>query len=273
MRKELKIVVAVSVTAFLLTTLAVLVVGGDAPSAVATQGTVYNTLRVYGRGHEGAGNPDADDPVLDTDPEDPPYTEHMPIFNPQMEQAPRKDSITWNPLFMSEFETFDENRAYGLYNQIFAGPTNATEKVWFRTWYEPWHWDKDLNANDELDIDPETEEPYAPGERDEWYPAVMQEFTYMLMEADLLANKPEPLAGQVGRTSFVFPVGMREEDLFAPDGSVDGTSPNARYGYGLTSLDGDFDGVPDIVYVESELTLFDKTRVAADFDGNRVINP
>ena len=280
MPKAGRVFIALSVTLILLVAVAAFVAGGDGLS-VAAGSSEYHTLRVYGRANQGAGSvgdPDLFGVVAADVPdqggtglhaEDPAYVRYAePIFNPQLRQAPVKDSVTFNPAFMSEFETFDENHALGLYNKIFAGARNATEKVWFRMWYEPWHWDKDLNANDELDIDPETEEPYAPGERDEWYPAVMQEFTYMLMEADLLANKPEPLAGQVGRTSFVFPVGMREEDLFAPDGSVDGTSPNARYGYGLTSLDGDFDGVPDTVYVESELTLFDKTRIAADFDGD-----
>jgi len=274
MPKALRIVVAVSLTTLLLATLAGLALGWGTPSAAAD--SVYNTLRVYGRAHEGPGDLEAFDPEItsrDAYPEDPPYTLPEHIFNPQLEQAPIKDSLTWNPAFMSEFETFDENHALGLYNQIFAGARNATEKVWLRMWYEPWHWDKDLNANSVLDIDSETEEPFPPGERDEWYPAIMQEFTYMLTEPKLLANKPEPLAGQVGRTRFVFPVGMRKEDLFKPDGSVDATSPNARYGYGLTSFDGDFDGLPDIVHVESELTLFDKTRIAADFNGDGAISP
>ncbi len=271
MPKALRVVVAVSITLLLLATLAGLASGWGAPSAAAD--SVYHTLRVYGRHHYGSGDPSVEDPKTGQRPEDPPYTLPEPIFNPQLKQAPVKDSVTWNPAFMSEFETFDENHALGLYNQIFAGARNATEKVWFRMWYEPWHWDKDLNANEQLDIDSDTREPFPPGEYDEWYPAVMQEFTYMLMEPKLLANKPEPLAGQAGRTRFVFPVGIRKADLFRSDGTVDTTSPNARYGYGLTSLDGDFDGLPDIVHVESELSLFDKTGIAADFDGDGEISP
>lgn len=279
MPKAGRVFVALSVTVVLLVALAVLMAGGQGLTVAEAQESTYHTLRVYGRANQGAGpltpvgyygvlGPTVADPGTGFPPEDAPYTEPEPIFNPQLEQAPIKDSITFNPLFMSEFETFDENRAQGLYNKIFAGARNATEKVWFRMWYEPWHWDKDLNADNFLDIDPDTLMPYPQGEHDEWYPAVMQEFTYMLLEADLLANEPQPLAGQVGRTSFVFPVGLRQQDLFEPGGEVDTTSANARYGYGLTSLDGDFDGEPDIVYVESELTLFDKTRIAADFDGD-----
>jgi len=123
-------------------------------------------------------------------------------------------------------------------------------------WYEPQHWDKDLNANSRLDRDPTTGLPTG---ADEWYPAIMQEFTYLLMELKPLANKPEPTYGQAGATSFVFPVGMREEDRFDP------------YGYGLTSLDGNFDGIPDIVHLESEWTLWDMTGIAADFDGDGAI--
>jgi hypothetical protein len=282
MPKVHRAVVAFSVIFVLLAALLALAYLVPAPAVVSAADGLRHTLRLYGRWSYGAGAregntiPSPVDPEITSRsayPEDPPYTVPDPIFNPQLEQAPIKDSITWNPLFMSEFETLDENHALGLYQKIFAGTLNATEKVWFRMWYEPTHWDKDLNANGELDIDGDTEMPYPPGERDEWYPAVMQEFTYMLMEADLLANEPEPLAGQVGRTSFVFPVGMRKADLFTSGGAVDETSPNARYGYGLTSLDGDFDGVPDIVYVESELTLFAETRVAADFDGDGAIEP
>jgi len=274
MPKALRVVIALSITGLLFMALVVLTMGGRAPSVAVAQGATRNTLRVYGREHDGAGDPTATDFCYGRVPEDPPYTLPEPIFNPQLEQAPIKDSVTWNPLFMSEFETFDENHAKGLYNQIFAGARNGTEKVWFRMWYEPWHWDKDLNANGELDIDPCTQMPFTNtrGQRDEWYPAVMQEFTYMLLEAKRLVDKPEPLAGPVGQTSFVVPVGMRKDDLFTSAGQVDTTSTNARYGYGLTSLDGDFDGVPDIVHVESELTLYAKTQIAADFDGDGALD-
>jgi hypothetical protein len=222
------------------------------------QPTTYNTLRVYGRANEGAGNVAAVDPITDLAPEDPPYTNPLDIFNPQLDQAPRKDSLTWNPIFMSEVETQDENWAKGLYQKLIANGINISEKVWFRMWYEPWHWDKDLNANGELDIDPETGEPT---DDDEWYRAIMQEFTYLLMELKPLEDKPEPTYGQAGQTSFVFPVGMREGDLFD------------SYGYGLASLDANFNGTPDIVHVESEQTLQSRTGIAADFDGDGLIEP
>ena len=187
-----RLVFALGVTAVLFVALVAFMAGGSGLTASEAQGSTYHTLRVYGQEHFGAGDTKSsvDDPMTGQQPEDPPYTEPEPIFNPQLDQAPVKDSITFNPLFMSEFETFDENHAEGLYNRIFAGSRNATEKVWFRMWYEPSHWDKDLNSDGTLSIDPNSKLglPYAPGEKDEWYPAVMQEFTYMLLEPELLAD-------------------------------------------------------------------------------------
>nr|MBC7245852.1 carboxypeptidase regulatory-like domain-containing protein [Chloroflexota bacterium] len=262
MPKALRLVVALSVVVFLFVALAGLV--AESPSVAQVEATADGSVSVQTQ----VGDPQALDPFTRLPPEDPPYTKSEPIFNPQLLQAPVKDSVTWNPLFMSEFETLDGNQALGLYKQIHAGTTNATEKVWFRMWYEPWHWDKDVNANGVLDLHPTAQMPYtqSKGTRyDEWYPAVMQEFTYMLMEPKLVSQKPEPLAGPVdhslGGTSFVFPVGIRQDQLTSPIGE------------GLTNLDADDDGVPDIVHVESELTLFDLTKIAADFNGNSRIDP
>ena len=222
----------------------------------------FNTLRVYGRRNEGAGNPAILDPVTGRPTEDDPYTDEPSIFDPQGPQAPRKDFITWDPVWMYEAQTFDELQAKGLYQRINAGGVNASEKVWFRMWYEPGHWDKDLNADG----------VYSPTV-DIVYPAVMQEFTYLLMQARFLQNRPRAISGPAGATSFVFPVGMRGQDLFTTGGSVDTTSPNATYGYGLTSFDADFDGTPDIVQVHSEQTLATALGVNVDFDGDGVLDP
>jgi len=218
-------------------------------------------LRIHGRENEGAGEL-IYDPVITrtviitTTPiitgalaEDPPYTAISAPFDPQHPQAPAKDVVTWNPAWMSEAETRDENGAKGLYGRLFIDGINASEKVWFRMWYEPRHWDKDLNANNLSD------------EGDERYPAIMQEFTYLLMESRPLSQIPLPTWGRVGRTSMVFPIGMKP-------GVITDTQ-----GYGLTSLDGNFDGEPDIVHVESELTLLDVTDIGADLNGNGVLDP
>jgi len=250
---------------FLVVVAAVFTRAQDQALAVPYPGTYYS-LRVYGLGNEGPGDDTATDPETGLRPEDPPYTEPLSVFNPQLPQAPQKDSVTWNPLWMSELETTDENQAKDLYLKIYrATGFNASEKVWFRMWYEPEHWDKDLNASGELDRDPggQVLAPVnpTPTSMDEWYPAVMQEFTYLLMDLRPILDEPEPVLGAVGEADFVFPVGMRYDDLFDP------------YGYGLTSLDANFDGVPDIVHLESELTLLDATNIAADFDGDGVIDP
>ena len=287
MRKRLFVrrpVVQVALIVLLLAVVAVVFTRAQdrawATSSAATYSTLrasgavtetYNTLRVYGGpdwpkppgeppGNMGAGSGVVTDENTGLLAEDQPYTEPLSVFNPQLPQAPRKDSITWNPLFMSETETRDENWQRGLYQKLVASGINVSEKVWFRMWYEPEHWDKDLNFSGALDRDdqgrPEAPVNPTPTNIDEWYPAVMQEFTYLLMELRPLADKAEPTYGEAGATSIVFPVGMREEDRFDP------------YGYGLTSLDGNFDGTPDIVHVGSEQTLQDRTKIKADFDGN-----
>ncbi len=197
MPKARRVVVALSVVVFLFVALAGLVAGSPSAAQIEVMADGSSSAQTQ------VGDPTTVDPFTRLPPEDPPYTKSEPIFNPQFAQAPVKDSVTWNPLFMSEFETFDGNQALGLYGRIHAGTTNATEKVWFRMWYEPWHWDMDWNANGVLDIHPQAQMPYTQtkGTRyDEWYPAIMQEFTYMLMEPKLISRKPEPLAG--GRSAI-----------------------------------------------------------------------
>ena len=247
---------------------------GDSSQVSSAALTTVNTLRVYGRENRGAGDLSVTDPLSGAVVEDPPYTDPLAVFNPQMDQAPRKDSITWNPLYMSELETPDENQVTGLYGLI-RTPNNASEKLRLRMWYEPEHWDKDLTGDGFLNRENEILGQLGrPTADDEWYPAIMQEFTYDLLELDLVTEQPapQPVSGLVGDTSFVFPIGMREEDLFTSGGAVDDTSANAQWGYGLTSLDANFDDEPDIVYVESEVTLFDKTGIAADFDGDGLLD-
>ncbi|MCW5848648.1 MAG: hypothetical protein KIT87_00930 [Anaerolineae bacterium] len=263
--------------------------------AGAQTASPFYTLRVYGRGYYGAGadnivDPGAGltaqiaDPATGAVPEDAPYTDLAGVFHPQHPQAPRMDSVTWNPAYMAEGFTFDENQRRGLYNQMFANGINIAEKVWHRIWYEPEHWDKDINADNRLTRDPLTGRPRDPRLQnglpvwldDIWYPAIQQEFTYTLLEnqepVPRGSAKPEPVFGRAGTVQFVFPVGMRASDLFDANGQLDTSDTgNGGRGYGLTSLDADFDGTPDIVHVDSELTLFDKTGIAADFNGDGLL--
>ncbi len=256
----------------------------DARASLANRWSVlqtspqYKTLRVYGRDNFTAGADRGStgfsgQPVQDWGtgalPEDPPYTNPSGPFLPQLNEAPRKDSLTWNPAWMNEFESgdTDELDAAGLYVQIRGSGRDLAEKVWFRMWYEPEHWDKDLDGDSVFTRNVTTGDPVAPVNPtptniDEWYPAIMQEFTYLFV--DPIAD--EPASGVVGTSQgpaqFVFPIGIREEDL------------NDTNGFGLTSFDADFDGNPDIVRVYSELSLFKRlTGIGADFNNNGTIDP
>ena len=198
----------------------------------------------------------AGDPTV-VGPEDKPYTDPNAPFDPQNPQAPR-DSVTWNPAIMSELYTPDENGRRGLYNLIKSGYNlDAAEKVFSRLWYECDHLDKDQDANGSLTAG------------DIHYPAIMQEYTYQFIGAGAADTYPRPLPAVPGISSWVFPVGMRAADLFGLDNNV-ATNDNGvgSVGYGLTSLDADFDGQPDIVDVHSERTLAARTGVRLDLNNN-----
>ncbi len=233
--------------------------------------TPFKTLRIYGRDNETAG---ADRTIVSdlgtgAPPEDPPYRDPSGPFHPQMPEAPRKDSVTWNPAWMNEFElgTTDELDAAGLYVKIRGNGIDLAEKTWFRMWYEPEHWDKDIDGNGIFTRSVVTGDPVAPVNPtptsiDEWYPAIMQEFTYLFV--DPISDQPASgvVGTSLGPAQFVFPIGIREEDM------------NDTRGFGLTSFDADFDGTPDIVRVYSELSLFKRvTGIGADFNANGFIDP
>lgn len=228
-------------TLLMLILILVIAVPAITPTPGYAQEQARPTLRVHGYDGrtEGAGAVSLADSVTDALPEDPPYTDETSIFSPVGAETPRKDFVTWNPAWMYEHETLDENQRRGLYDQLYADGLNISEKVWFRFWYEPSHGDKD----------------------GVFYPAIMEEFTYMLMEADFLANEPAPTAGPAGRTQFVFPVGLRSASMDAP------------YGYGLTTFDADFDCTPDIVQIHSEATIGTELGVTMDFNQNGTADP
>jgi hypothetical protein len=79
------------------------------------------------------------------------------------------------------------------------------------------------------------------------------------------------------RTLFAFPMGTASDELPAPSEATGqlpsmGPSHPARFGYGLTTFDADFDGSPDPVTIHSERTLSATTGIQADFDGNGFID-
>ncbi|MFN8498622.1 MAG: hypothetical protein U0641_12290 [Anaerolineae bacterium] len=187
--------------------------------------------------------------------EDKPYTDPEAPFNPQNPQAPKSDSVTWNPAYMSELYTPDELQRAGLYNLINAGASqNAAEKVFARTWAECDHLDKNQDF------------VTGTSSQDIHYPAIMQEWTYQFVAPGDPATAPPPIQAVPGASSFVFPVGMRKADLFDTSGNIR-TTP-AAFGYGLTSLDANFDGAPDITHVDSEVTLAARTGVGLDLNNN-----
>jgi len=234
------------------------------------------------------------DPFTGLVPEDPPYTDPEGPFSPLSLEAPEQDFVTWNPAWISE--RLDDPAAlagWGCANgidevsagtNIRIGGINGSEKVWLRHWYEPTHLDKDLNADSCLTnrSNPDDGQPDAPVNPqttaiDEWYPAIMSEQTYMLLDnglplpdpapRDLHRSAPRPACGRAGQTRFVFPVG----------GELAATDPlGPAVGYGLTSLDVDFDGAIDMVNVTSEAGLAADLGTSIDFDGDgalETINP
>ena len=276
-----------------------------APAAAPAQqgGTLADlaTLRVYGDEaicsscRPGEGNlpntagvnaPGGFDPNTGLLAEDPPYTDPEGPFSPLSSEAPEHDFVTWDPAWISELLDDPALQAEwpGLRgaDEVSAGlPSpgirydgqNGSQKVWLRHWYEPTRLDKDLNADDCLtdeENDGRIDAPVnpTPSNDDEWYPAIMTELTYMLLEnrapvrfpeADALDDSaPRPACGRPGRTQMVFPVGMAGDEL-------DNTE---LVGYGLTSLDVDFDGEFDLLRVSDEATVGAELGVDVDFDGD-----
>ncbi|MCB0217180.1 MAG: hypothetical protein KDH92_11120 [Chloroflexi bacterium] len=266
----------------------------------------FNTLRVHG--YPALGHPDDPPygnwpatagsnsrlaPVTGQVPEDPAYSDGTGPFDPLSPEAPEMDFVTWNPAWISErlndprlremwpgLDGIDEVSAG---SNIRASGVNGSEKVWLRHWYEPMHLDVDLNADGRLTSDDTDDEDYGvpdapvnptPNSIDEWYPAIMTELTYMLVENDPLPlrnpdfddvddSAPRPMCGRTGNTRMVFPVGVAEDQL-DPGGDP--------VGYGLTSLDANLDGQIDMVNVADELSLSAEIGgIQVDFDGDGAI--
>ncbi len=238
-----------------------------------------------------AGDDSIVDPLTGLLPEDAPYTTLDGPFDPYSDQAPEMDLVTWNPAWISErlgdrnlraqwpsLSGIDEvSRAAN----IRASGVNASEKVWLRHWYEPTHLALDLNADGRLtDADndgiPDAALNPATSNTDEWYPAIMTELTWMLVDnerlpqadpagRDLYRSAPRPTCGLPGNTRMVFPVGT----------GLDATDPDGpAVGHGLTSLDADFDGRLDMVHVADEASLPQALDgLQLDFDGDGLLDP
>ncbi|MCE7938667.1 MAG: hypothetical protein DYG90_08820, partial [Chloroflexi bacterium CFX6] len=264
----------------------------------------FNTLRLHGypaANHPAdaphanrpatAGSSTQNDPVTGRIPEDAPYTDGQGPFDPRSAEAPRMDFATWDPAWISErlgepalraewpgLAGIDEVSAAA--NIRAGGLGNASEKVWLRHWYEPQHLDKDIDADGRLtdgdgDGIPDAPSNPAPNNIDEWYPAIMTEATYMLVDNDPLPDRnprpgdvhhsaPRPVCGAAGGTRIVFPVGIS---------AAEANPAGAAVGHGLTRLDADFDGDLDMVNVTDEASLPSVlTGARVDFDGDGTLD-
>ncbi|HRA20282.1 MAG TPA: SdrD B-like domain-containing protein, partial [Anaerolineae bacterium] len=188
----------------------------------------------------GAGDLVAFDPRNGSYPvEVAPYTDPWAPFTSQHPQSPRMDSLAANPAYMDEFRNAGEP-LQDLYEQLANNGQNAREKVYHQIWYEPEYSDKIRYARD--------------CSRDLTFPALMQEFTYLYLD-----TTDNPTAAPPGSSRFAFPMGTRADELPMP--LAGGQLPvGGAIGYGLTTFDANFDGVPEAVTVHSEETL------AQDFD-------
>jgi hypothetical protein len=218
-------------------------------------------MRLYGRDSQGPGDPSiTHDPLTTTYPvEVLPYTDPWAPFDPLLPQAPPKDILTLNPAYMNEFNHGNEPIS-SLYGQIAVEANDAREKVFPRMWYEPEYLDKILRAEIVGSVITPTE-VYT-------FPALMEEFTYMLLD-----TQDQPTHGQPGASRFVFPMATGADELPKPDccdpaGSYLPNDKLPSFGYGLTGFDANFDGTPETVVIHSEQSLYWETGILADFDGD-----
>ena len=217
-----------------------------------------SSLRIYGTFGEGPGNLTVTDPETELRPENPPYTGPVGPFQPQNEQAPRKDFVTFNPAIM------DHNQGYPELDFIECGVHSVQrpqEKVFKRMWYEKeWFKDHDRDGCWDVVIDgykdwtirleswnriPEwmkaglrirewNNDPRINDSNVDIYgPAINQEFAYMFLDDERMPIMIE-----------------NDSDVLIPM-AHDPANPYR----GLNSFDADGDGVRDAVRVESEAML------------------
>ena len=143
-----------------------------------------------------------------------------------------------------------------------------SEKVWLRHWYEPQHLDKDLNADERLTDADDDGVPDAPlsRRRAEHRRVVPGDHD----RADLHARRQRPAAAAGAAAERAAPVGAaagvrrgraRRRWCSRSASRRTETDPaGPAEGYGLTSLDVDFDGRIDMVNVTDEESLPDRAR-------------
>ena len=240
-------------------------------------------LRVFGTFGEGPGDQTFIDPVTQLKPENKPYTDPMGPFNPQSDQAPVKDHVTFNPAYMDHNEhgpvnSGTANGDYSWYSLLDFGVNYEAQKVFKRMSYEK-EWFKDHNTNGCYDVvlynetldtskvvclEDENQihdlvstgwimqihnnEGTVDGQPADIYgPAIIQDFTYMFLNNKLPTKIPSG-------SSVLIP--MASEDQIG-DG-IDSFTPIYQPPY--------HEG-PQAVQVESEESL------GLDIDGDGVMEP
>jgi len=224
------------------------------------------SIRLYGTFGEGAGDQDAYDwydPYYV--PENKPYTDPEGPFDPENEQAPVKDFMTFNPAIMDHNQGYPELDYYECpCDTWYSDVQIPKEKVFKRMWYEK-VWFKDDPKNGEWDVvtddgvmtleewlaidledRPNIREwnsagPTPPGtgwtqdpDADTYGPAIVQEFTYFATDDNIM-----PI--MIGAGS----------NMLIPMASWDD-------GDGLDSFDADNDGDRDAVTICDEQYLFNR---------------
>jgi len=238
-----------------------------------------DSIRLFGTFGEGPGDSSAVDSATGLAPEHKPYTDPEGPFDPENEQAPEKDFLTFNPAYMRYTLGYPELEFFKCAGGIVSIPT---EKVFKRMWYEE-SWFDDHNGDGAWDVvieqyndvqkkwlfydvmtlaewnaipayekilnrfriremNDQTLPGYNP-DADTYAPSINQEFTYTFLDEDIM-----PVMIGAG-SSVLIPMASWSQSN------------------GLDSFDADGDGLRDAVFVESEQT------VGIDIDGDSVLEP
>jgi len=233
---------------------------GDGGAGVAEP---VNTLRVYGEAVPASGTwpDDVKDAAF-------PYTTAAGPLAIAGNETPPKDFIQWNPAYMYHLDP-ESNGIYGnFFRGIVVNAGDANEKVHLRQWYVP---DYPEPRGKVFKTTPEQEPVLSPD--------IVKEYTYILLD-----TKNDPVAGEEGRTSFVFPIADNSNQIGIDDydanrdgtadrvwlNSANATAPNTIdiSTMGLTVSEGD---VLQFLDHKAIITGISTSGVTADiyYQGNR----
>ena len=125
-----------------------------------------------------------------------PYSDPAGPIDPESDEAPEKDFLTWNPAIMPDAGPGSTD----FYREaLMVNGNNANEKVFLRQWFVPEY--KEPRGRVWTDQSPVYTED------------IVKEYTFMLLDT---SNRPYP--GSAGSTSFIFPTAYSNEDQIGLDG-------------------------------------------------------